>query len=76
MVKSTEIIQHEPLCEELENLVLALLGQPCLSRDVYFDLMQIYLEDLGCKRFYKVVCKSPVFVLQRAGELRGIAEPG
>jgi hypothetical protein len=76
MVKRAGRIQHEPLCEELENLVLAFLGQPRLSRDVQIDLLKIHFKDLGRKRCYKVLCKRPIFILQWAGQLGRIAEPG
>ena len=60
-------IQHEPLGEELENLILALLGKPSLSRDIQLDLMEVHLHNFGRKRCRKVLCELSIFLLQRAG---------
>jgi hypothetical protein len=59
--------QYEPLSKELENLVLALLGKPCLSGDIQFNLLKVHLHNLGCKLCRKVLCELPIFMLQRAG---------
>ena len=50
-------------------MILAFFGQPGLGRDVEFDLMQEYLDDLGGKGVHKTVGESTVLVLQGAGEL-------
>jgi hypothetical protein len=66
-ITRTRRIQYEPLGEELENLILALLGKPSLSGDIQFDLLDVHLENLGCKGCHKVLCERAIFFLQRAG---------
>ena len=55
--------------EETENVILALLRQPDMARDIELDLMQEDLDDLGSKGVHKTFSESTVLFLQGAGEL-------
>jgi hypothetical protein len=51
--------QKDPLSEELENLIPALLGKPSLSRDIQFDMLDVHLENIGCNAFTKCCADAP-----------------
>jgi hypothetical protein len=55
--------------EEAENVILALLRQPDLARDIELDLMQEDLDYLGSKGVHETFSESTVLLLQGAGKL-------
>jgi hypothetical protein len=72
----TRRIQCDPLGEELENLILVLLEKPSLSGDMWFDLLDVRLENLGCKGCHKGLCERTIFFLQRLGSCDGLPNLG
>jgi hypothetical protein len=66
--------QKDPLSEELENLILALLGKPSLSGVLRFDMLDVRLENIGCNAVTKCCvntlysfCNGRVAVMNKPG---------
>lgn len=63
-----------PFCEESENAILALLGQPVPPFHKCLNLFHIDLEDLRCKSVDEMVGKTLILLLHRTRKLTGVPE--
>lgn len=59
--------------EEAENMILGFFGQPCLARDIEFDLVQEDLDDLRSEGIDETISESTILLPQGAGELGRVA---
>jgi hypothetical protein len=66
------MVIHLPLSKELEDVVLTLLGEPCLTRYEDVHLLKVDFEDLRGKGGDKVLCESAIILLQCSWKLRRI----
>ena len=63
-----------PFVEELQDVVLALLREPCLTRDEEVDLREVSLQDLRCEGGDEVLGERSVALLELARHLRWVAK--